>query len=45
VLFRSQVDQNLKALEVVPKLNEEMMARIETILANQPEPEPNYRSD
>lgn len=31
-----QVVENMKALEVVPKLTDEVMARIEAVLANQP---------
>ena len=33
----SQLTDNLQALEVVPKLTEEVIGRIETILANKPE--------
>ncbi len=33
----SQLEENVEALEVVPKLTEEVMQRIETILANKPE--------
>ena len=32
----SQLTDNLQALEVVPKLTEEVIGRIETILDNQP---------
>lgn len=34
-----QVVDNLKALEVIPKLTPEIEAEIESILANKPEPE------
>ncbi len=39
----SQVHENMKALEVVEKLTGEVMERIEEILDNRPEPEPNFR--
>ncbi|GAB4562665.1 MAG: aldo/keto reductase [Anaerolineae bacterium] len=38
-----QVTENLKALDVVPQLTDEVMARIEGILGNKPEPEPSFR--
>lgn len=37
-----QVLENLKALEVLPKLTEELMGRIEEVLDNKPEPQPTY---
>ncbi len=39
----SQVNENMKALDVVPKLTGDVMARIEEILDNRPEGEPDYR--
>jgi voltage-dependent potassium channel beta subunit len=38
-----QVVENLKALEIVNKLNQDVMARIEQILDNKPEPETDFR--
>lgn len=38
-----QVRQNMGALEVVPRLTPEVLERIEAILDNAPEPEPNFR--
>ncbi len=38
----SQVEDNLKALDVVGQLTDEIMAQIETILDNKPDPEPTY---
>lgn len=38
-----QVVQNMKALDVVPKLTDEVMERIEGILQNKPTPIPDYR--
>lgn len=38
-----QVAENMKALEVVNKLTDEVMERIEAILDNQPEAEPDWR--
>lgn len=38
-----QVRENMKALDVVEKLNDGMMQRIETILDNKPEPETDHR--
>ncbi|MCX6561927.1 MAG: aldo/keto reductase [Candidatus Aminicenantes bacterium] len=38
-----QVVENMKALDVVPLLTGEVMARIEKILANAPVPETNFR--
>jgi len=37
-----QVIDNLKALDIIPKLTPEMMEKIETILGNKPEPLPTY---
>jgi len=39
----AQVGENMKALEVLPKLTGEIMERIEGILDNRPEPGPTYR--
>ncbi len=39
----AQVHENMRALEVVPKLTPEVMATIENILQNKPEPEPTFR--
>ena len=38
-----QVQENMIALDVVDKLNEDVMERIDTILVNKPEPEPDHR--
>ena len=38
-----QVRENMKALDLVPKLTSEIMEKIETILGNKPEPENDYR--
>ena len=38
-----QVHENMIALDVVDKLNEDVMERIDTILGNKPEPEPDHR--
>ena len=40
---RSQVVENLKALEVVSKLTPDVIVRIESILQNKPEPEEDFR--
>jgi len=37
-----QVLENLKALEVIPKLTPDIMAKIEDILQNKPGPLPTY---
>ncbi len=37
-----QIHDNMKALDVVERLDDEVMARIESILDNQPEPLPTY---
>ena len=39
----SQVTENMKALEVVPKLTAEVLERIEGILENKPTPEADWR--
>lgn len=39
----SQVVENMAALEVVPKLTDDVMQRIEAVLDNRPEGEPDYR--
>jgi voltage-dependent potassium channel beta subunit len=39
----SQVHENLKALEIAPQLNDELMQRIETILDNRPRGEVDFR--
>ena len=39
----SQVIENMAALNVAPKLTEDVMERIEAILDNRPEGEPDYR--
>jgi voltage-dependent potassium channel beta subunit len=38
-----QVDQNMKALDLVTKLTDDVIERIESILQNKPEPRPDYR--
>lgn len=38
-----QVTENMKALELVSRLGDEVMERIESILENKPDPVPNYR--
>ncbi len=38
-----QVSENMQALEVVEKLTDDVMQRIEEILDNRPEPEPDFR--
>jgi aryl-alcohol dehydrogenase-like predicted oxidoreductase len=38
-----QVEQNMQALDVVPKLTGDVMGRIEEILDNKPEPEKDFR--
>lgn len=38
-----QVKENMKALDAVLMLTDEVMERIEEVLANKPEPEPNFR--
>ncbi|MFB6230070.1 MAG: potassium channel beta subunit family protein [Salinibacter sp.] len=39
----AQVEENMQALDVVDRIDEDVNARIETILDNQPESLPNYR--
>jgi len=39
-----QVAENMHALEVVPKLTNDVMDRIEAVLANRPEPEQDWRA-
>ncbi|MBP7686558.1 MAG: aldo/keto reductase [Thermoflexales bacterium] len=39
----SQVTENMKALDVLPKLTDEVMARIEAVLQNKPEPAGDFR--
>jgi len=38
-----QVTENIKALDVVGQLSDDVMERIEIVLANKPEPEPDHR--
>lgn len=40
-----QVEQNMKAIDVVDQLTPDVMEKIEEILDNKPEPEPDYRSN
>ncbi|PAU94105.1 aldo/keto reductase [Aliifodinibius salipaludis] len=40
-----QVQQNMKAVDVVDQMTPDIMERIEEILDNKPEPEANFRSD
>ena len=37
-----QLEENLKALEVIEKITPEVLARIETVVNNQPSPRPTY---
>jgi len=39
----AQIHENMKALEVVEQLTDDVMAEIEEILENKPKPEENYR--
>ena len=39
----SQVVENMKAIDILPKLTGDVMERIETILANRPKPESDFR--
>ena len=39
----AQVSENMKALDIVPLLSSSVMDQIETILANKPEAEEDYR--
>jgi len=38
----SQLEENLKALDLVPRLTPELVERIESIVGNRPEPYPTY---
>lgn len=38
-----QVKQNMKAIDAVPKLTEEVMLKIDEVLDNKPTPEPDFR--
>ena len=38
-----QVQENMQALDVVGKLSDDVMERIEAILGNRPQPEPDFR--
>lgn len=38
----SQLEENLKALELLPKLNREVLLKIESVLDNRPEPPPHF---
>lgn len=40
-----QVVENMRALDILPKLSDDVMDRIEGILQNKPEPPPDYRRD
>jgi voltage-dependent potassium channel beta subunit len=39
----SQVTENMQALDVLPKLTDDVLARIEAVLQNQPQPAEDYR--
>lgn len=39
-----QVEQNMKALDVAGKLTPDVLARLESLLGNRPEPETNWRT-
>lgn len=39
----SQVEENMKAIDDVERLTPDVMARIEEVLANRPEPQPTFR--
>jgi aryl-alcohol dehydrogenase-like predicted oxidoreductase len=39
----AQVVENMKALDVAPKLTPDVLERIETILANKPKPFSDFR--
>lgn len=41
----SQIDDNMKALDVSEKLNDELMNEIEKIVDNKPKPEPDLRTN
>jgi len=38
-----QVSENMAALEIVPKLTDDVMEQIEAILENKPKAQPDYR--
>jgi len=40
-----QVEENFRALEVLPKLKGDVLQRIETVLANKPRPPKNFRGN
>jgi voltage-dependent potassium channel beta subunit len=40
-----QVEQNMKAIKVVDKMTPDIMERIEEVLDNKPEPEPDFRNN
>ena len=40
-----QVEQNMKAVEVMDQLTPDIMEQIEEILDNKPEPEPDFRNN
>ena len=39
-----QVTENMGALEVLPRMDDEVMVAIEGVLQNQPQPDPDFRS-
>ena len=39
----SQVTENMQAIDVLPKLTDEVMARIEDVLQNKPQTAEDYR--
>jgi aryl-alcohol dehydrogenase-like predicted oxidoreductase len=39
----AQVEENMKALDVLPMLGDDVMARLEEILDNRPRPTPSFR--
>lgn len=41
-MFYDQIDDNVKSLQLVPKLTPEVMEEIEKILDNKPEAAPSY---
>jgi voltage-dependent potassium channel beta subunit len=42
---KEQVEENMKAIEVVDKMTSDIMEGIEDVLDNKPEPEANYRNN
>ena len=40
-----QVNENIKALDIIPLLTEEVLGQIEAILQNKPAEEEDYRSE